>query len=66
MVAENTRFNTRVYIAFKYIEEDPVLHMVDDETHFSAAQLVEPPTPESVWETIVTYWDTVYSILPNH
>ena len=39
--------------------------MVDSATHFSAAQFVEPPTTESVWETILTLWETVYTGLPN-
>ena len=48
-----------------YIEGAPVLHMLDDETHFSAAKFVEPLTSESIWETILTIWITVYTSLPN-
>ena len=39
--------------------------MVDDATHFSVAQFVEPLTTESVQETILTLWATVYTGLPN-
>ena len=48
MGADNTRFNAKVYINFVYIEETPVLHTVDDATHFSAAQFVKPQRTESV------------------
>ena len=48
-----------------YIEEGPVLHMLDDTTYFIIAQFVEPLTIKSVWETILTFWATVYAGLPN-
>ena len=44
-----------------YIERASVLHIVDDATHFSAAQFVEQLTAESVWVTIPTLWATVYT-----
>ena len=52
MGAENNRFNANVYIDFMYIEGAPVLRIVNDATHFSAAQFVQPPTAELVVETI--------------
>ena len=48
-----------------YIEKAPVLHMVDDATHFSAAQFVEQLTTESALETIPILWVTVYTGQPN-
>ena len=48
-----------------YIEGAPVLHMIDDATHFSAAQYIEPLTTESFREIILTLWETVYTELPN-
>ena len=65
MGAENTRFNAKVYIDVMYIEDAPLLLMVDDATHFSAAQTVVPLTTESVWETILTLWVTFYTGFPN-
>ena len=65
MVAENTRFNAKAYIDFMYIEGAPVLHMVDDTTHFKAAKFVEPATTESRWETIIRLWATIYTGLSN-
>ena len=54
MVTENIRFNAQVYIEFVHIEGTPVLHMIYDATHFSAALFGDPLTTESVWETILT------------
>ena len=47
------------------IDGAAVLHMVDDATYFSAAQFIKPLTNESVWETIITLWDSVYIESPN-
>ena len=55
MGGEITRLNAKVYIDLMCIEGAQVLCMVDDATHFSAAQFVEPLTAESVWETILTF-----------
>ena len=65
MGAENTGFNAKVYNDFMYIEGSPALHLIDDTTYFSAAQLLEPLTTESVWETILTLWATAHTGLPN-
>ena len=48
-----------------YTEGTPVLHMVDDATHFGAAQFVGPLTTAPVWETILMLWAAVYTGLPN-
>ena len=42
-----------------------MLHMVGDALHFSIAQFVEPLTTESVWETILMLWATIYIGSPN-
>ena len=43
-----------------YIEGVSVLQMVDEATHFSAAQFVHAVTTESVWETVLMLCKTVY------
>ena len=50
---------------FMYIEGASVLHMVEDATHFSAAQFADPLTTEYVWQTIFTFWVIVYIGLAN-
>ena len=37
------------------IEGTPVLHMVEDATHFSEAQFLEQLTTESIWEKYLRY-----------
>ena len=39
--------------------------MIDEATHFNAAQFVEPLTTESVWDKILTLLATVQTVLPN-
>ena len=48
-----------------YIEGAPVYHMIDDATHFSAAQFSKPLTAESFRDTILIFWAAVYTGLPN-
>ena len=53
--AENNPLSAKVYFDFMYIEEAPVLHMVDDATQFSGAHFLILLTPRSVGETILTF-----------
>ena len=39
--------------------------MVDDATHLSAVQFVNPSIIETVWETVLLLWATIYTELPN-
>ena len=39
--------------------------MAYDATYFSATQFIYTFTFESVWETILSLWATVYTELPN-
>ena len=48
VVAENTRFNAKLYIDLMHIEGAPVFHMIDDVEHFSSAKFVQPLISESV------------------
>ena len=48
-----------------YIEGAPILATVDEATHISVAQLVEPLTSLSVWETVSTFSTAVYMGLTN-
>ena len=54
MRAENIRLDAKICIDFIYIEETPVLHVVDDTKNLSSAQFVDSLTTESVCETIST------------
>ena len=48
-----------------YIEEIPVRHVTDDAKNFSVAKFVEPPTSKSVWDIILTVWETAYMEFPK-
>ena len=65
MQAENIHFNAKIYSDFMYIEGYTVLDMVDDSTHFHAVPFVDPLITESIWETKLALWRTVYTGQPN-
>ena len=48
-----------------YLDGKPVLHLVDAETHFSAASFIPDVSTRTVWSTIVECWSSVYTGLPN-
>ena len=50
---------------FLYIEGQPVLHMVNEATRFSAGTSVSLITTESQWETILKLWADAYTRIPN-
>ena len=58
---ENQRFNARSYIDVVYLDGRPVLHIIDEATRFSAARFLAKNSTESVWETIVLCWSSVYT-----
>ena len=63
--SENLRFNETVFIDVMYIENRPVLHIVDSATHFSAACFLPDMSVKIVWSTIVECWASIYTRLPN-
>ena len=48
-----------------YLDGKPVLHLVDAETHFSAARFFPDVSTGTVWSAIVECWSSVYTGLPN-
>lgn len=63
--AENVRFNERIVLYIMALHEDPVLHTVDDETHFSAAHFFPDVSTATVRRTILQCWAIIYTGLPN-
>ena len=51
--AENTCSNTKAFIELLFIDGAPVLYMIDNTTHFSTAQFVEPLKIKSVRKAIL-------------
>lgn len=63
--AENVRFNERIPLDIVYIDGKPVLHIVDEVTHFSAAQFRSDVSTKTIWATILKFWAPIYTGLPN-
>ena len=65
MGAENTRFNAKVYIDFIGSEGAPVLHMVDDTTHFKRNTIRRSPDSSLGMGNHTTVMGAVYTFLPT-
>ena len=62
---EDLRFNAEAFIHIMYLDGRPVLHLFDAATRFSAARFPPKISTESVWETIIMCWYSVYTGLPH-
>ena len=56
MGSENLRFNETLFIDVVYIDNRPVLHLVDSATHFWAARFLADMKVKTFWCTIVVCW----------
>lgn len=65
IAGRNARFNEGIILDVMYLDGKPVLHLVDNYTHFSAARFLPDMSTNTIWETIVTSWASVYTGLPN-
>lgn len=65
MGSEGLRFNERILMDIMYMGNQPVLHIVDEVTHFSAATFLTSASAESVWTAFIICWASIYSGLPN-
>ena len=63
--SETARFNERIMIDVMYLDGEPVLHMIDEGTHFSAAQFLPNISTQTIWTTIIQSWATIYTGLPH-
>ena len=63
--AETVRFNERILLDVMYIDGKPVLHIVDEGTHFSAAQFLPDVSTKTIWKAILQCWATIYTGLLN-
>lgn len=58
-------FNSKVAIDLMKLNNKPVLHVVDIQTHFSAAAFLPDESLESVWLTFLKCWASVYTGFPD-
>ena len=63
--AEHVQFNERVLMDIMYINGDPILHIVDEGTHFSAEKILPAVSTDSVWQALLKCWGAIYTGLPN-
>lgn len=57
---DDLRFNHNVAVYAMYINSRPVLHLVDEATHFNAARFLRNKTSNHVWKTVLKCWSRVY------
>ena len=48
-----------------YLDDRPVLRIVDEATRFLVARFVPKVSTDAVWDAIVLCWSTVYTGLPH-
>ena len=58
--AEDLRFNHVVAVDVLYVDQRPVLHVVDEATHFASARFLRDVTAEKTWRTLKTCWSGTY------
>ena len=63
--AEHVQFNKRVVMDIMYINEDAILHIVDEGTHSSAAQFLPAFSTDSVCQALLKCWGAIYTGIPN-
>jgi len=63
--SDELRFNHTVAVDVMYIKNRPVLHMVDEATHFSAASFLPSASALDTWKTILRCWYRTYLGPPN-
>ena len=62
----NARFNHVVAVDIMYINNKPILHVVDEATHFSSAQWLRKVSSSEVWKALLRCWCNVYLGPPDH
>ncbi len=58
--ANDLQFNHIVAVDIMYLLKKPVLHIVDEATHFCTAMFLSKISTEKVWKTIMRCWNRVY------
>ena len=53
-------FNRTVILDLMWIHSNPVLHVIDKDTHYSAARFLEGERTEQVWQTFLLCWVSTY------
>ena len=63
---EDLCFNHIVAVDIMYISKKPVLHVVDEATHFCSALFLNKVSSSHVWKALLKCWSRVYLGPPDH
>jgi hypothetical protein len=63
---DDTCFNSIVAVDVMYIGQQPVLHVVDEATHFAAAMFMKNVSTKETWRLITRCWSNVYMGPPDY
>ena len=58
-------FNQEIALDLMFIDSISLLHVVDTQTHFSAAAFLKQQALEHVWHTFLSCWATLYTGYPD-
>lgn len=58
--SEEARFNHMVAVDIMYINKDPVLHVIDEATHFMSACWLRKVSSKEVWNGLLRCWSNTY------
>ena len=64
--AEDLSFNHIVAIDTMFIDGKPILHMVDEATHFSVGCWLKNSTSAEVWKSFLRCWSLIYVGPPDY
>jgi len=63
--SEDCRFNHVIAADVMFLDSLPVLHVVDEATHFAAARFISRPAAKETWDALVECWISVYTGPPD-
>lgn len=58
--SEDLAFNSKVLVDTMFLDGRPVIHIFDEDTHFSAAAFLKSQLAESIWTAILKLWTHTY------
>lgn len=63
---KDLHFNHTVHIDTMFLEVKPVLHIVDQATHFCTATFLSSQNSDHIWISIANFWSDLYCGPPGY
>lgn len=60
------RFNHDVKVDTMFLQNRPVLHMVDMATHFCSSKFLRTQSTPDIWKSMLSKWMLMYAGQPGH